>query len=191
MLIALGGLWGSGRTMLARKLAQRLGFFYYDVEQKKISKYAFNKQGQVKEQVQQPNTDEMRLFVYKKILEDLPLLSKMYTGVVLDDSFHRAKPREYLFREAGKHFDPIRFVWIDSDEEHIADRLEMMRLMGKIKSVRWALQNRARQEGEFEPPSPPPLTFHHALSNDKAAARLVELIRTVAPEITDITKTPA
>ena len=112
----------------------------------------------------------------------------MHQNVVVDESFHRANSREFFFAEARKYFDKVIFVWIDSDDEHIKNRLQFMRATGMIKSVRWALQKRARQEKEFEPFSLPPLTFYHALSNDNAVERLIELIRTEAPEIEDPAK---
>lgn len=188
MLICLGGFLGSGRRILARRLSTRLKFYYYDTESKKLHRHTFNKSGHVREETQHSTTDKEQLFIYEKILKDFPLISKMHRDVVIDDSFHRAKPREYFLVEARKYFDTIVFVWIDSDEEHVANRFRLMQITGMTNGIRGALQRREREQKEFEPFESSPLTFHHALSNDKAAGRLIELIRTEAPEITDTAK---
>lgn len=176
MLICLGGFLGSGRRILAKKLAAKLGYYYYDIDEKKLHDTRVSLVRRPKVKRIHPGTDEQQVALYDQVLREFPRLSKMYPNVVVQDSFHRAKPREYFFSAARRSFDRIVFVWVGSDEKFVEDRLMHMREIGIIHNVHRTYARREREIAEFEPFSESPLTFNHTISSDDAAARLVELV---------------
>src|SRR4051812_19020624 len=100
MLIILGGFLGSGRDTLARAVAAKNGFHYYDVDQKKFHTGEYDKKGIFHEKLLRPFGEQARLDLCERVAEDLPMLSKLYDTVILDGPFHEAKVREYFFSTA-------------------------------------------------------------------------------------------
>ena len=144
MLICLGGFIGSGRKRLAHKLAQKAGYFYYDMESIKPHQIGFDRRGLVRDIVIGPQTDRARMLVYRRVAASLPLLAKMHTDVVLEDSFHRKESREFLFTEAQKYFGKVVFVWIDGTEQMARQRVAHMIRAGKLHEPFAAVMKRRR-----------------------------------------------
>lgn len=178
MLICLGGFLGSGRRILARKLAERHRFHLYDIGSKKIRRHVFKKNGRVKEVALQPNTEELRLFLYQRIIEDFPRVSKMYPDTIVNDEFHREMPREYFLSEARKYFDPVVFIWIDSDEIHAKGRLRHMVEIGMLPDLGRALKGWRRATRTFDPPKPDTRMFRCVNADNAEAEELWALIQT-------------
>ena len=178
MLICLGGFLGSGRRILARKLAEKHQFHLYNIGSKKIHRHVFKKNGRVKEVVLQPNTEKLRLFLYERIIEDFPRLSKMHPDTIVNDEFHRETPREYFLAEARKYFGTVVFIWIDSDEIHVRGRLRDMVEIGMLPDFGRALKGWRRATRTFDPPKPDTRVFRCANADDVEAEALWALIQT-------------
>ena len=176
MLIILGGFLGSGRKILSRKIAERHGLYFYTIADKKLHSFSVAKDGAIHERIQRAKTDDMRMRIYGRAIAEFPRLRKMYPDVILEDVFHRARPREYFIAEAQKYFDNVIFVWIESDEASVADRLALMKKKGLIDSIETSLHRRRRSMENFEELKPGTLSFYHTKSDDRAAERLWDLI---------------
>ncbi|HEY4488211.1 MAG TPA: AAA family ATPase [Candidatus Paceibacterota bacterium] len=149
MIVFLGGFFGSGRESLADKLADTLGFFCLDVYSRK-DRWRALQGGVLREYVREPKHDADTLCIYERVVEEFPLLSRMYPDVVIHDSFHRRSPRTYLLDAAREHFgDPV-FVWIEASDERAYERFLRRRAMGVISDVERAVALRRRQREEFE-----------------------------------------
>ncbi len=177
MLILLGGYIGSGRKALAQKLAALYNVHNYDMKQHKFRSHEFNKKREVVETIHHIHRDEERLRIYRQCAQDLPLLSKMYQHVVVERTFHRKKPREFLLAEAKKSFDIVIFVWVDADETLVRGRLEAMQQARLIESVEKALAEREEAKKEFEPFDVPPLMFTYTGEPEESARKLWALIQ--------------
>ena len=175
MLICLGGLFGSGRRTLAHKIAHIYGYHYHDVNAHKPRRY-ISPDDFTREFTIQPRTDEMRLSIYRSAIAKLPLISKMYENVILEDSFHRAEPREYFLATVKDYFDKVVFVWVTCDENKILGRFQYMKKYGFIRSVEEAMSMREYVRKDFQDIGPSVLRFHHDVSDDDAAKRLHTLI---------------
>jgi predicted kinase len=181
MLILLGGFLGSGRKVLARRLAKKHGLYPYDMEQHKLHGHFFNKKGEVVEYSTVARTDEGRMRIYRQALQDFPRLSKMHPDVIIERTFHRKGPREYFFTEARNYFDPVIFVWVTSDGAYVQKRLSKMSRKRLVASVDTASRERETAEREFQPFETEPVTFFNEGNADEAAERLWALIQEAAP----------
>jgi predicted kinase len=172
MLIVFGGFPGSGRRKLAKEAAKRLGYHYYDIDQKKLLRRIHTKEG-VREWMAHPNSDDQRLLLNSKVVADFRMLSKMYVNVVLDDIFHRALPREEFFAKAQKYFGTLLFVWIELNDESAKERLCRR---GPPYSER-AVRRRELAQKEFQAFTVPVPIFSFAGSVDDAQGTFYEFIR--------------
>jgi predicted kinase len=175
MLVVLGGFVG-GRALLARKLAEELHFYYCDINAYKMHTHDIGRDGHVRSKTQEPQGDEARLFLYRRVIGDFQLLAKMHTDVVVDSSFHRAGPREYFLREAEKYFKPVVFVWVEASEDDSLGFLRRMEKKGVI-DVKEGLARREQAKENFQPFPEPPLTFVHSIADTDSVGRLSSLIR--------------
>jgi hypothetical protein len=181
MLLVLGGSIGSGRNMLAQQFSQRSGFHQYDLQGKRMQRRVFDDEGRVHEYPQRSSTDEMRVALYRTALRDLPMLSKMHRDVVVHDGFHRKIPREYFLQAAASYFDPVVFVWIESDEDVAQRRIGFLYREHVIESVAAGKRMREKMQKEYEPSAQAPLTFCCAsLDGKEDLDRFLEFLRTEA-----------
>jgi shikimate kinase len=87
MVIFFAGLIGTGKTSLAKALAKRFGFYYYDVDgvKKEIYKtdpdYEYNLKNNI------PFSDETRIKVFNKVVEDFSHLSKSHKNIIVDETY--------------------------------------------------------------------------------------------------------
>jgi hypothetical protein len=119
----------------------------------------------------------MRLLAYKRFVEQLPVVSKMHPHLVIEDTFHRMSPREYLFEASADYFDAVSFVWIDSDESYVKARLEHMAKEGLVESVGGAMRQRRRAAAAFEAPPDGTSVFTCVRADNAEADALLALAR--------------
>ncbi len=168
MLICIGGFPGSGKHALARYVAEHLGYYYYDINQKKLPYPVLTQRG-VHEKLQQPDTDEKRTLLYQRIVKDFPLLSKMYPDMVIDSAFHRIHPRDAFFREARQYFDDVLVLWVESDAQEGAWQ--------GIDNSEASVRKEKLIRKEFQPFDVPVPTFSYSGSIDAAQEAFCEFVR--------------
>lgn len=178
MLICLGGVFGSGRTMLAKKLAAEKNLHYYSINERKFRVHVRDQAGKVRDYVQQPETDEQRLILYKRAIRDLPMLAKMHDHVVVDSGFLRKESRNYLLAETKPLFTHVVLVWIDSPDEWATRRFEQMRATGILGSIGEAEKRRAAGKEIFQELPPGTAHFVHTTSDKADIEALWRLIET-------------
>src|SRR4051812_42798305 len=113
MLICVGGFPGSGRSRLCKALSASLRFYEYPVPEVKHTLSIEYVHKITASRSSTPYSDELLLQVYKKIVADFQLLSKMHAGLIVSDVFYRNVPRELLFNESEKYFGNPLIVWAE------------------------------------------------------------------------------
>lgn len=175
MLIVLGGVLGSGRKALGRALAAKYGFYHYDLADKKFREYHRNVHGEVEERVRQPHDDAARMHLYARAFAELRPLSKMYNTVLLEDSFHRKGPRDWLLAETKKIFSPVVFIWIESQESDARLIIERMVKRKALKNTEAGMAGRRHVQKELELPEPDVPRFQYAGTSEEELEKLLAL----------------
>jgi hypothetical protein len=181
MLVVLGGISGTGRKALAREVAERLGAHYYDIDAHRMTLYERH-EGAIRERKQPVRTEELRLGMLKRVLDDFKLVSKMYPDTVVENNFHHAKPRGYFLAGAAEYFEPVVFVWVDVPDQEASGRFERMYERDATKVER-AMRRRQRMKDRLEPFPPRTIVFVNDLPAAPAAERLCGLLRHSYPHI--------
>ena len=150
MIVFLGGFFGSGRASLAQKLAMRHGLHCLDLYGRKERRRVFSG-GKLAERVREPETEEEHMHLYERLAREFPLLSKMYPDIIIHDSFHLARPRDYLIHAVRTHFGEPKFVWIEASDERAQERFARLKTMSVIRDIERAVRLRRRQQRDFEP----------------------------------------
>lgn len=150
MLLMLGGLIGSGRKMLAQQIALAHNFHPYDARRYSIKQFYVDPRGRRVERAQSSNSDEERMALFTRIAGDVPMLSKLHEKVIMERSFHRKAPREFLIEKARSYFDPVVFVWVRTDEETADAFIREMFAKGMIESIEGAHAERKKNMDEFD-----------------------------------------
>ncbi len=123
MIIFVGGLIGAGKSTVARLLAEHFHLYYYDVDEvkklifKEDPDYDYNMENGI------PFSDETRIKVYDRVVNDLEALSKKHKCIVVDETLHKRSLRHRLFNAAQTYFDGYFVIWVKADEEVIKRRL--------------------------------------------------------------------
>jgi len=172
MILFLGGHLGSGKKGLAQKLSERYNFYPYHLSEELPHRFIFDKKGVAHEVAVPTYSDEGLLAMYKKVAEKFSTMSKLYDDVVVQHTFHRDVPREYLLAEARRYFDDVVFVWVDVDDESLQKRFALMRKKKVVCCVKHARMARAKTLEDFQAFRPAPLTFLHSFSRPKVAEEL-------------------
>ena len=123
MIIFVGGFVGAGKSSIARRLAERYSFHYYDIDEVKKAIYPQDPDFKYNLTHGIPFKDETRLKVYEKVVSDFADLAQHYTHLVVDETLHKQKLRQILFDGAKKHFGDYIIIWIQTDETIIKERL--------------------------------------------------------------------
>lgn len=175
MLIVLGGFYGSGRKIFAKKLAARHQFHLYDMEAVRSRSFRFTNAG-VREATRWERSDMERGHLYRKVLETFPIVSKTYPDTIVEDGFHRRKLREFFLKGAAEYFKPVVFVWIDSDESHVEERLRRMKRSRIAGSVEEGIRRRRGAARTFDGLAPETRVFKCVRADDAEVAALWTLI---------------
>lgn len=115
--------------------------------------------------------------IYGKALEDFSRLAKLHSHVVIERTFHRNGPREFLLDGAKRYFHPVLFFWVDSDETSARARIERMPKKGLVVNLEDGLAEREAVQKEFEPFQTEPIRFLNEGSPEESVARLWDIIK--------------
>lgn len=124
MVIFIGGLIGTGKSSLAKALANKLDAYYFDIDEVKKRiyptdpKYAYNLKNNI------PFSDETRKKTFESVVLDFALLSKKHSLIVVDETLHKEKLRQILFEGAKKQFGSYILIWVKANEAVIKKRFE-------------------------------------------------------------------
>ena len=164
----------TGRFALARLLAEEIGAYRFDVNAKKLARPRLSRYGALTAGIREPQNDDEQEMVYRKVLADLPLLVKMHDVIIVDDAFHRQRPRD-AFIAGARQLDDVVFVWIDAPDSTVPLRVPYLLEMGvgaNEEDIYRRFEDRKTQL-QFDAP---PLIFYHEVSTKDAAKRLHSFI---------------
>ncbi|MCW1929699.1 MAG: ATP-binding protein [Candidatus Kerfeldbacteria bacterium] len=132
MVIFVAGLIGTGKTSLARALAEKLGIYYYDVDLVKKEVYPTDPNYEYNLKNNIPFSDETRVKTFHRVVEDFAKLAKKHKHIIVDETLHKKLLRQILFDGAEKYFGTYIIVWVKANEETIKDRLTQNQRKGHI-----------------------------------------------------------
>lgn len=171
MIIFIGGFIGSGRVPLARNLAERLGYHFYE---KRIPGLAYLRTiGALKGPGSLVPADSSQLLSFRRLAKELPQLVKMHEGIVITESFHTARSRDFLFDVARKITDTL-IIWVDSPDDEAL--LRDVRTAGGVVNPEDLSFARKKMKDVFEPFDFAPIMFNNTGIAGIAADRFCELI---------------
>jgi len=124
MVIFVAGLVGVGKSSIAKFLADRFSFYYYDVDE--VKKVIYPQDPDFERNIRKgiPFKEETRLKVFRQVAGDFARLAETHKHLVVDETLHLKKPRQVLLEAARVHFEGYVIVWVTADEAVIRKRLE-------------------------------------------------------------------
>lgn len=149
MIIFVGGLIGAGKSSVARGLAEHLSLHYYDVDELKREIYSQDPDFEYNMQHGVPFCEETRMKLFRKVVGDFAELSKWHEHLVVDETLHKIKLREFLFEHAEKYFGGYLVIWVKASEEVILERLSTQVREGHLLKDPVVMHNAFLKE--FEP----------------------------------------
>ena len=123
MVIFIGGIIGTGKTSLARTLAEKIGIYYYDVDLVKKEVYPTDPNYEYNLKNNIPFSDETRMKTFNRVVEDFARLAQEHKHIIVDETLHKQSLRQILFDGAKKYFGKYIIVWVKTNEAIIRDRL--------------------------------------------------------------------
>jgi len=171
-VVACCGLAGTGKSTLARELAQTTGFVWTGTD-------AIRKRGDDRPAVTPygagPYDTAAREAVYEALSVDADAALAAGRGVVADATFIRAKDRDRLARIAADRRCPIVFVECRAGERIVRGRLDARRNTASPSDARW--DTYVAQRTEWEPFGPDEAHFAVDTGGALAAARATAIRR--------------
>lgn len=144
-LFLVAGLMGSGKTTVAKALAQRWNLTYLssDITRKSLAGIPLLQRAAqgYEEGIYAPAFSRA---TYERLCSDAESTLHQGASVVLDASFHQAGQRQAVLRMAKELKVPCRILECRAPEAEIRRRLELRELTGSVSDGRWALFHRQR-----------------------------------------------
>ena len=132
MVILFGGLVGTGKTELARAVAQHLNLFYYEIDRAKAEVINANVPLQFNMKYNRPYSEEAKLMIYSRALQHLRELSREHPHIVADEDFHKKHSRTLFFERIKESMGGLLFVWLTADENLVRERLAARQRQGHL-----------------------------------------------------------
>jgi hypothetical protein len=160
-IIAVAGLSGTGKTSVARAIAEELGLRV--ISSDAVRKSLFGSGNQSSSRYGEGiYTAEASRLTYQKLMEQGRTFFKMDKGAILDATFQRAKDRSQLEAMAAANGAQFRLIECQSPPEVIHKRLDRRdALKDGLSDATW--ETYLRQRNKFEPVSGSSETTHLAL----------------------------
>lgn len=162
MLILFAGLIGTGKTTLSKGVAEKLGFYRYDIDEVKKKIYPEDPDFEYNMKNGIPFSDETRIKVFEKATEDLKKLSGIHKNIIVDETFHKKNTREILFKIADKYSEGYVLIEVTSPEDVVKERLLKKERKGHILSDPYKMYLSFKQAFE-------PFTEEHIVYENKEA----------------------
>ncbi len=174
-VIFVGGLIGTGKTSLAKALAQKLGIPYCDVDKFKKEVYPTDPNYEYNLKNNIPFSDATRTKTFNRVVEEFDELSKNNKYIVVDETLHKKSLRKILFEGAKKYFGEYIVVWVRADEVIIKERLNSVPRDGHILKDAFGMYMSFKKE--FEEFESPDIVFYNNGILEDSANQLTELVR--------------
>ncbi|MEK7158392.1 MAG: AAA family ATPase [Patescibacteria group bacterium] len=175
MVIFVCGLIGTGKTTLAKALAERFGFHYYDVDLIKKEIYPTDPDYEYNLQNSIPFSDETRVKVFNRVVKDFAELAKEHEHLIVDETLHKKFLRQILFSGAEKYFGRYGIVWVKADEAAIKERLTKDQREGHMLINPFEMYLSFKKE--FEDFENADIVFENNAPFIESVAQLTELVR--------------
>lgn len=134
MIIFVGGLIGAGKSSVARCVAERLDYLYFDLDEIKKDVYGRDPENARKLAEGIPPDLDTRAELYREAIARLGPLLTTHPNVVFDDTLHFRRFRHYLYEEMARIGQDFIMVWVRADEDVILARLAATRRENHILS---------------------------------------------------------
>ena len=177
MIIFVGGLPGAGKSSVSRRLADKLGFYYYDIDE--IKKEVYQQDPDFEHNMAHgiPFKDETRQKVFERVVEDFKYMRDSYEHMVVDETLHKRELRHVLFDGAKKYFKNYFIIWVEVDEAIVAQRFASKVREGHI--LKDPMKMHLGFKREFEPFQKSSIHCLNNTSLDKTVDDLVGLFQQV------------
>lgn len=123
MIIFVGGLIGAGKSTIAKGLANRFDFPYYDVDE--VKKVVYRQDPDYRDKLARgiPFPDELRVEVFQRVFADLEQLVDEHPHIIVDEALHKREIRHALYDEARKLAGGFIVIWVHARKKTIRKRL--------------------------------------------------------------------
>lgn len=175
MIIFIGGLIGTGKTSLAKGVANKLNYFYYDVDAVKKEIYPTDPNYEYNLKNNIPFSDETRIKTFEKVVKDFSELSMKHKNIIVDETLHKKALRQILFDGAKKYFGRYIVVWVKVDEEIIKKRLTATERKGHILKDPFGMYLSLKKQ--FEDFDNVDIVFENNSSIEKSVEGLSKIIK--------------
>jgi gluconate kinase len=175
VVIFVAGLVGVGKSSVARFLADRLSFYYYDVDE--VKKLIYPQDPDFVRNMKHgiPFREGTRLKVYQKAVTDFQRLAQTHKHLVVDECLHLKKLRQVLFDAAKAYFGGYAIVWVRADEAVVHERLKKKRRKGHILADPFKMYRSFAKE--FEDFDESHIVCNNTGSIEEATGSLLSLIQ--------------
>lgn len=173
-VIFVGGLIGTGKTSLAKALADKLAIPYCDVDKVKKEVYPTDPNFEYNLKNNIPFSDETRARTFNRVVEEFAKLSKDNQYIVVDETLHKKALRQILFDGAKEYFGDYIIIWVRADEEVIKKRLESKPREGHILKDAFGMYLSLKKE--FEEFENPDIVFENNESIEDSVNHLTEKV---------------
>jgi gluconate kinase len=123
VVIFVAGLPGTGKSSIARCLAEAFSIHYYDIDEVKKVVYPQDPDFEHNMRHGIPFKKETRLKVFEQVLVDFKRLARTYDHLVVDETLHLKEPRQVLFDGAKAYFGAYLVIWLKTDAAVVETRL--------------------------------------------------------------------
>ena len=175
MVILFGGLVGTGKTELARAVAQNLNVFYYEIDKAKAEVINANAALQFNMKYNKPYSEEAKLMIYSRALQHLSELSKTHKDIIADEDFHKKHSRSIFFERIRESMGGLLFVWLTADENAVRERLAARQRQGHLLKEPFGMYLAMKKS--LNPCDEADIHFENNEPLDVSCRKLTELIR--------------
>lgn len=154
MIIFVGGLIGAGKSTVAKGLAERLGFLYFDLDEVKREVYDRDPENARLLEAGIPVGLQTRAQVYQEAIGRITPLLETHPNVVFDDTLHFRRFRHEMWDAMESLGHQAITVWVRADESVIKQRLTATPREGHVLKDPMPLLDQMMRDFE---------DFHHSL----------------------------
>ncbi len=173
--IFIGGLIGTGKSSLAKALAEKLNIPYIDVDKFKKEVYSTDPNFEYNLKNNIPFSEETRIKTFNKAVESFSRLSRNNNYIVVEEVLSRKVLRKVFFDAAKKYFGDYLMIWIQVDESIVKERLEASPRQGHLLKNPFGMYLSIKKE--FEDVEPSDIVFENNGDFNSSLLKLLEIVK--------------